>query len=299
MYDSSSPAQAHGALSDIDQIRNNTNEVRKNEASAEASPPSNPVAGMDWHTSDTEKRYLRTNAGSWLFLYSVSDPPVRSSQLNSHTSSNITNSTTVHGIRQGPGNGFDADTLDSYHASYFLAATHATATSSVHGVGAGAIVGTTLAQTLTNKTLSSPTIQGGSITDNISVSAGKTVDGRDLSVDGAKLDTYPGNGAPADNTVTLSKLQLLQGSWSSTNSAGGTWQYSYVDLGAYAHSLKWRLVTSGGSPHGGQIDIGYYKSLSGWGDTGELTQIRVGIYHNEGGGGAVTTGYLWWYYHAN
>ena len=38
--------------------------------------------------------------------------------------------------------------------------THGTATTGVHGVGAGSVVGTTSTQTLTNKTLSSPTITG-------------------------------------------------------------------------------------------------------------------------------------------
>lgn len=41
-----------------------------------------------------------------------------------------------------------------------LITVHAALTTGVHGVGAGAIVGTTLTQTLTNKTLTSPTIQG-------------------------------------------------------------------------------------------------------------------------------------------
>ena len=38
--------------------------------------------------------------------------------------------------------------------------THAALTTGVHGVGAGVIVGTTLAQTLTNKTLTAPTLNG-------------------------------------------------------------------------------------------------------------------------------------------
>lgn len=38
--------------------------------------------------------------------------------------------------------------------------THGAATTGVHGVGAGSVVGTTSTQTLTNKTLSSPTITG-------------------------------------------------------------------------------------------------------------------------------------------
>lgn len=35
--------------------------------------------------------------------------------LNNHAGANITSSNTVHGIKQGSGNGFDADTLDGKH----------------------------------------------------------------------------------------------------------------------------------------------------------------------------------------
>lgn len=44
------------------------------------------------------------------------------------------------------------------------------------------------------------------VNGNITMSAGRTIDGRDPSVDGAKLNTYPGSGAPADGTVTQAKL---------------------------------------------------------------------------------------------
>ncbi|MDX1902095.1 MAG: hypothetical protein SFW66_08885 [Gammaproteobacteria bacterium] len=49
---------------------------------------------------------------------------------------------------------------------------HDIATTAVHGVGAGAIVGTTLSQTLTNKTLTSPTITGPTFTGNLTVNSG-------------------------------------------------------------------------------------------------------------------------------
>lgn len=192
-FDTSAPAQGHQALGDVDSIRTNMQALRDNESSLEASPPANPVAGMFWYTSDSHKIYIRTSASSWLYLWTESDVPVATSTLTSHTGANITNATTVHGIRQGSGNGFDADKLDGFEATYFLASTHATTTTGVHGVGAGAIVGTTLTQTLTNKTLTAPVISGGSVTSNITV-AGAYIDGRDPSVDGAKLDTYAGSG---------------------------------------------------------------------------------------------------------
>lgn len=207
-FDSSSPATNHQALSDIDAIRLNKQGLRDNESSNEDSPPSNPVPGQFWHTADTQKIYQRTNAGAWQFLWSVSDLPARASELTTHTGANITASVTVHGIRQGSGNGLDADTVDGNHASAFAPSSHTTATSGTHGVGAGSVVGTTLTQTLTNKTLGA----GNSITENISVTAGKTIDGRDISVDGAKLDTYPGSGraTPSDNSIETAHFKKMQ-----------------------------------------------------------------------------------------
>lgn len=43
------------------------------------------------------------------------------STLAAHVASNITSTTAVHGIKQGSGNGFDADTVDTFNASYLLA----------------------------------------------------------------------------------------------------------------------------------------------------------------------------------
>ena len=233
-FDQNSPAQSHGALSDIDVIRNNTIALRDHESSVAASPPSNPVAGGDWHASDTESRYVRTNAGGWLYLWSVSDPPAKSSDLTTHTGANITNIVTVHGIRQGAGNGLDADLLDGNHSSAFLGASHGTATSGIHGVSAGLIVGTTLTQTLTNKTLTSPVIGGGSITSNVTV-GGAYVDGRDPSVDGAKLDTYPGGGlaTPSNGSVTQVKIasaSVGQAQLKTTTGAVSTTNASFTNL---------------------------------------------------------------------
>jgi hypothetical protein len=73
------------------------------------------------------------------------------------------------------------DDIDTQGARNAAIASHASANTGVHGVGTGTIVGTTLTQTLSNKTLVSPIIQGGSVTANISVSDGVTIDGIDIS----------------------------------------------------------------------------------------------------------------------
>ena len=164
VYDQSAPAQGHQALNDIDLIRSNTNALRSNESSLAASPPANPVAGQFWFESDTGTSRQRTNAGTWVYRWSETDTPAKTSDLTAHTGTNITNAVTVHGIKQGTGNAFDADLLDGQHGSYYLAATHAATASGVHGI-AGSVVGTTDIQTLTNKTLTTPTITTPTIAD--------------------------------------------------------------------------------------------------------------------------------------
>jgi len=64
---------------------------------------------------------------------------------------------------------------------------HAILTTSIHGVGAGAIVGTTLTQTLTNKTLTSPTINGTIATTGLTMPAFTA--GGDISIGANKLRT--------------------------------------------------------------------------------------------------------------
>jgi hypothetical protein len=57
-----------------------------------------------------------------------------------HVAANVTNAVTVHGIRQGAGNGFDADMVDGSHATAFDAS------------GAAATVQTNLTTEVTNRT---------------------------------------------------------------------------------------------------------------------------------------------------
>lgn len=140
-YDNLSPAQGHQALSDIDIIRNNCNELRKFEASLSTSPPSNPVGGQFWWTTDTTSLYQRNQANTaWIYLWSEADLPANESGVTAHINNNITASVAVHGIKQGSGNGFDADKLDGLEASAFLAGSHAAVTSGIHGSGSSILL---------------------------------------------------------------------------------------------------------------------------------------------------------------
>lgn len=69
--------------------------------------------------------------------------------------------------------------------------THINLTTGIHGVGAGAIVGTTLSQTLTNKTLTSPTINGTIATTGLTLPA-VTLNGT-VTLNGQFLDAGAGS----------------------------------------------------------------------------------------------------------
>lgn len=69
--------------------------------------------------------------------------------------------------------------------------THKDLTTGIHGVGAGAIVGTTLAQTLTGKTLTSPTINGTIATTGLTLPA-ITLGGL-VTLNGQTLDAGAGD----------------------------------------------------------------------------------------------------------
>ena len=67
-------------------------------------------------------------------------------------------------------------------------AVHAALTTGVHGVGAGVVVGTTLTQTLTNKTLTSPVIQG-TVDPGTGLTLPAFTAGGDISLGANKLKT--------------------------------------------------------------------------------------------------------------
>lgn len=99
----------------------------------------------------------------------------------------------------------DADTAEVTARNAAISSavtTHAAATGGVHGI-TGAIVGTNTVQTLSNKTLESPTINGGNVTSNVTVNAGVTIDGVDISATAATLQTNIDNEASTRATADL------------------------------------------------------------------------------------------------
>lgn len=124
VYDFTSPAVAHVALTDLPQILANTDALRDFEASVAAAPPANPRPGQFWWTTDTTTLYQRNQADTaWEYRWSESDPVITQADLDAHTTA-LATVTTVHGIQTGSGNGLDADLLDGYEATFFATATH-------------------------------------------------------------------------------------------------------------------------------------------------------------------------------
>lgn len=83
--------------------------------------------------------------------------------------------------------------------------THASASTGVHGVGAGSVVGTTSSQTLTNKTLTSPTISSPnisspSITGTATVTADVNITGR---LDVQEIRETVSSGSLSSGTLTI------------------------------------------------------------------------------------------------
>lgn len=145
-FDHLSPATAHNTLGDVDSIRNNVNALRNFEASLSTNPPGNPVADQFWWailSTDTTQgtMYQRSRDNTaWEYKWSTADPPAKTSDVTNHVNTNITNAIAAHGIRQGAGNGLDADKLDGYDASAFLQTSHNTASSGVHGCGSNVLL---------------------------------------------------------------------------------------------------------------------------------------------------------------
>lgn len=119
VYDPNSPDPDHAGLSDIDQIKENLNKLRSNEAGS--NEPADPVAGMFWMDTyaSTYVMKVRNKANdAWLTLFELT----ASGMTEDHIADNITDSNTVHGIQQGSGNGFDADKLDGVEGADYAKA---------------------------------------------------------------------------------------------------------------------------------------------------------------------------------
>jgi hypothetical protein len=110
----------------------------------------------------------------------------------------------------GAASGLDADLLDGQHGSYYTGYTDTAVANLVDSAPAAldtlnelaAALGddANFSTTVTNSIATKLPLAGGTMTGNIVMSGTETVDGRDLSVDGAKLDGIE-SGATADQTA--------------------------------------------------------------------------------------------------
>ena len=118
-FDKFTPAQSHEARADILKMKNNFLALRNFEAGN--NPPASPQAGMLWFdTGNDQLKQRNTDNDAWLVLWDVSTDEVPKKKIDDHIADNITAANTVHGIRQGSGNGLDGDLLDGQEASDFI-----------------------------------------------------------------------------------------------------------------------------------------------------------------------------------
>lgn len=114
-FDYSSPATGNDSLQDIEQIRENFLKLLNCHKGSSAPPiDATHSPGMFWiYTPATGNWVVRQrnkdNTG-WIDLWELTTSGVPSGHYALSTAT-----TSVHGARQGSGNGFDADTLDLYH----------------------------------------------------------------------------------------------------------------------------------------------------------------------------------------
>jgi hypothetical protein len=140
--------------------------------------------------------------------------------LTNHILAAITSSTAVHGIKQGSGNGFDADTVDGVHAAGFDAA--GTATTAVAAEAA--------------TRAAADTTQATNLTTHTGTSARTTTGVHGVIVDSGHVAAQTvGNQSYYDFTVTFSYTQpdtsyVLDPVWEVTTpftvGSGGTTQVS-------------------------------------------------------------------------
>ncbi|MEW5802663.1 MAG: hypothetical protein AB1847_11245 [bacterium] len=116
-FNYNSPAISNEALVDIEQIRENFLQLIKcHRGSAAPIIDSTHSAGMFWlYTPATGNWVLRQrnkDNNGWIDLWELTSSGVPAGHYAQSTAT-----TTVHGARQGSGNGFDADKLDGKHLS--------------------------------------------------------------------------------------------------------------------------------------------------------------------------------------
>ncbi len=127
--------------------------------------------------------------------------------------------------------------------------------------------------TVTNNLATKLNLSGGQLTGNLTFSGSQTVDGRDLSVDGTKLDGIEANAINASNTAITNKLLL----------AGGTLTGKVIHN--YTTSVRVPVGTTAqrdGSPAHG--DFRYNSTLN------KFEGYANGAWGEIGGGGSGATG---------
>jgi len=170
-----------------------------------------------------------------------------------------------HEGNDGAGSSLDADLLDGQHGSYYTGYTD-TAVANLIDSSPGTLntlnelasaLGddANFSTTITNSLATKLPLAGGAMTGNITFSGTQTVDGRDLSVDGSKLDGIE-TGATADQTASeiLNLLKTVD-----TNGSGLNADKLDGQQGSYYQAASTAVNTS--TTFGGDV-VGTYNALA-------------------------------------
>ena len=156
----------------------------------------------------------------------------------------------------GASSGLDADLLDGQEGSYYTGYTDTAVANLVDSAPAtldtlnelAAALGddANFSTTVTNSIATKLPLAGGTMTGNIVMSGTETVDGRDLSVDGAKLDGIE-SGATADQTAAEIRTLVESATDSNVFTDADHTKLNGIETGATAD----QTITAGGGLSGG------------------------------------------------
>jgi hypothetical protein len=213
------------------------------------------------------------------------------STLSGNISVFTNNSGYFNTSNDGAGSGLDADLLDGSHASAFATSGHGHSYLPLSG---GTLTGGLAVDSAFQ--VNAPNIAqfygGGAFWENISVASGKTVDGRDVSIDGSKLDGIE-TSADVTDVFNVAAAGAVMTTTGFGGDVSGTYDAIVVADDSHAHTSYLPLaggtmagsINFSGGGVGGLSGVSWLAVTSGypgwdsfmWWETGTPQSLRISI----------------------